>query len=246
MRIAIITALLACAGGCLAVNPYQGSILDVVDGRDEGVYDFVLDDTFVYFGTGAGGGSAGHPAGLSKCRKDGCTSHDKLYSYSGGSGGGGIVLLTQTANDLFWGEVNNDSDCWAQNLHWMPKNNGTNNPIPNVTAVGALIADDDGTIYWFDGGAGALKHCNVITDNCATPVSLVTVTDAPFRLAVDDTNIYWVEADGLHAAPKGSTQYPGSTLFSPSPSNVDVANNPGLAVDSDAVYWVGGTRRSPM
>jgi hypothetical protein len=253
MRFVVTSLAVFCAAGCLAVNPYQGAVLDIVDGRDVGVYDFVLDDTYVYFGTGGGGGGSGYANGIARCRKDGCFSHTSMYNSA--TNPTGIVFLTANSQYLFWGELDNASgstSCAATRIMWMAKDalgSAAASAIAESANACALTADET-AVYWNDCSTGDLKWTAL---SPATDSGTVAMgVGAVFRLGTidGDSNLYWIKDNALYAANKhGNVTAP--TTLSPlvtasGDTNTDLTFNPGLAVDGDSVYWVSGSKTTTI
>jgi hypothetical protein len=96
--------------------------------------------------------------------------------------------------------------------------------------TGTSMAVAGSFLYWTDPGSSAVKRC-ALGGTCAAPTTVYSPTTSPAGLAVDSTNVYWLDGSGLQQVSiNGGT----AKTLAPGANGVGPAAN-----DGAGVYWAG-------
>jgi hypothetical protein len=100
----------------------------------------------------------------------------------------------------------------------------TSSTSDRIVASGAYV-------YWTEPSTNSVMRCDATSSMCSSPATVSSPTTSPGGLAVDGTNVYWLDSAGLQQAPVGGgnkvTLAPGATGVGPA------------ANDGAHVYWAG-------
>jgi hypothetical protein len=212
--------------------PLGGGTPFTVSGGDEGPSALAIDTTSVYWLDSAGpcDASAGCYGNLFKAPLGG---GPMVSLYSGGSG-----MITKDiavdAINVYWTDPGLPG---GPSVMSVPVNGGTPTTIASGLLNATNIALDAANVYWSapSGVANVPSAVMTVPKAGGTPVTLA-VANNPMDLAVDSTNVYWID-DGTSSVMTVPTRGgPPTTLV----SNVFVPGS-GIAIDVTNVYWSSNT-----
>jgi hypothetical protein len=99
----------------------------------------------------------------------------------------------------------------------------TSSTSTNIVAAGAYV-------YWTEPSTNSVLRC-AVGAVCSSPSTVYSPTTNPGALAVDGTNVYWLDSAGLQQVPIGGGT---EVTLAPGASGVGPAGN-----DDAHVYWAG-------
>jgi hypothetical protein len=179
-----------------------------------GPWMLALDANNIYWTTYAGGQ-------VRSCAKNGCNNTPATLA-SGQQGPYGIAV---DGTNVYWANfsANTVQKCAVGGCGGNP----TTLASSQTGAIG--VAVDANAVYWTNITAGQVQKC--ATGGCGgNPTTLATL-NAPYLLAVDNTNVYW---SGGNAIRKCTTTNCGNNYV-----QLAGSTGSGITVDGTDVYWSG-------
>jgi hypothetical protein len=147
---------------------------------------------------------------------------------------GSPLSLIADGVDVYWGEAYTS----GLSLKRVPVSGGAVVSLAPTQSFRCLAQDQD-NIYWTDQGSGEGGSILTLAKAGGAVATLAATTGSAFQIAVDDTNVYWVEDTVMQVAKAGGT--PVTLLAAPTDGTSPSPSCPSLAVAGDTLYLVLGS-----
>jgi hypothetical protein len=220
----------ACAVGGCGNNP---KVLAVVDQNNNqgGTFAITVDPGFVYFSD-----LLGNVWRVSKTG-NGDAGASLLGAYLGGQASANFAGATSITVDSTFAYFTNSGDNTVQKL---PLEAGVDGSSTTLVATGNgsgnVIVNANGLLYWtVSGNPGTVDSVSVTG---GTPNAVAGSQPYPIGVALDQTNIYWLDyGSNMNGTSGNVLTCPLTNCSSPTVLASGVNNGLAVVVDNDAVYW---------